>query len=254
MTATCAILLAGWAALGPGEPSREGRGGASAPVFRLLDKRSAVTPGRHADALTHEGKIDIQSPSPNALEVRMTGAVAAHAFLGFRSMGIQTYQLVQEFDLTSEGGTLTEANLALSVALKGYLRSQCKGAAGLRLAGATVAPAGGGRPLLELRVPPACVAGARGEFTFDQPPSTPASATVPAGRYVLVVDLVLEASAGGLVNARGVADFSPADLPDTWKQDHDPFKDMERKDFGFVVSLKATALTGKAPAVAARQP
>ena len=59
------------------------------------------------------------------------------------------------------------------------------------------------------------------------------------GRYVLTVEFAIEARGRGFVNGRGVADFSPTDLPDSWKQEHDPFKDVDRKNFGYVVSLEA---------------
>jgi hypothetical protein len=65
--------------------------------------------------------------------------------------------------------------------------------------------------------------------------------TLPVGKYVLVANFLIFAEATGFTNAHAVADFSSDDLPDAWKQSTDPFKDVDRKDFGFIVTLNAAA-------------
>lgn len=210
------------------------------PEITLGSKTDNVIPGKHGDALVDGGKIDVQTPEPNTLTAALTGVTAAHCFLGFHSQGIQTFQLVQEFDIASTDTSISSADLELKSTLNGYVRSNHKGSACMRLASASVSPAGGGGAPLSVSFAPMSVNGC-GKSEYKQEYTSPAGPPMPLGRYVLQANFVLEASADGLVNGRGVADFSPDDLPDIWKQEKDPFKDAERKDFGFNVTLTANA-------------
>jgi hypothetical protein len=239
MKPICAILLAGSASVAAVAPIEPKPGPVPTPVIRLLEKRSAIIPGKHADSLVHEGKIDVTTPEPNTLEVRISGAVASHCWLGCQSVGIQTFQLAQELAIVNPDGVQDPVPLVLKGTLKGYLRSCHTGRAGLRVAEARLTSSENGRPLVVLSFPTACVAGKGGEKGLDIEKSGPDVVTLPPGRYVLAVEFTIDASAGGFVNSRGVADFSPTDLPDSWKQDHDPFKDADRKAFGLVVTLQA---------------
>jgi hypothetical protein len=237
-----AIVLAGCAVVGTqgtqvaGPPKTP-----DGPALRLLEKHSAVIPGHHADGLVQEGKIEVETPEANRLVAKMTGAVAAHCFLGCTSQAIQTFRLEQEFEVEPAPGKSGPVRVVFDGTLKGYLRSNHKGQAAMRVARASVASVGGGAPVLELALTPGCVIGAGGAQEQDQHPDTPPEALLVPGRYVLRAEWTIEASASGIACARGVADFSPDSLPDSWKQDHDPFKDADRKAFGLQWSLEAKA-------------
>jgi hypothetical protein len=64
---------------------------------------------------------------------------------------------------------------------------------------------------------------------------------ISPGRYSLNAALVFDAGADGIANGRGVADFSGDALPDTWQETKDPFKEVDRKNFGLSISLTAAA-------------
>jgi hypothetical protein len=203
------------------------------------NKRECVIPGKHGDALAEGGKIDVSNPEPNQLKVLMTGVTAAHCFFGCHSVGIQTFQLEQEFEIASTDSKITQAVLTLQSNLNGYIRSRNKGSATMRCANATISPAGSGSGPLSVSFAPASVCGPCGQHEFKEEYAPPAGPPLPLGRYVLVASFVIEAQADGLINARGVADFSADDLPDIWKQEKDPFKDADRKEYGFSITLTA---------------
>ena len=162
MNSSGALILTGCALFGTSASNDSQPEPAVSPVIRLLEKQSDVLPGKHADVLVQEGKIEVETPRANAVEVRMTGAVAAHTWMGFESAGIQTFRLVQEFEVASPEHPGMAVELALKGGLKGYLRSCHKGSAAIRSAVATVAPPGGATPLLALRLPTFCVVGKAG--------------------------------------------------------------------------------------------
>lgn len=214
------------------------------------EKRECVLPGKHGDGLSEGGKIKVENPEPNELKATLTGVAAAHCFVGCHSSALQTFQLVQEFDLTSTDPNITQASVSLECSLNGYVRSVNKGSACLRLARATVTAPSWPTSPLSTSFAPACASGPCGQALYQQEYKSPEEPLLPLGRYVLVADMVIEASSDGLVNGHGVADFSSDDLPDGWKQEHDPFKDQDRKDFGFSITVKATAPNAKQAASA----
>lgn len=225
---------------------------ASPIQIALREKRDCIIPGKHGDGLAEGGKITVETPEPNTLKATLIGVAAAHCFVGCHSSAVQTFQLVQEFDITSNDSNVTQASVALVSSLNGYVRSHHKGSAYLRVASVTITPAGQGRAALAATFPPASACGTGGQMLYQQEIKAPESRLLPLGRYVLEAHMVLEATADGVVNGRGVADFSSDPLPDGWKQEHDPFKDQDRKDFGFTIQL-TTESPGTQPAASAHQ-
>jgi hypothetical protein len=64
---------------------------------------------------------------------------------------------------------------------------------------------------------------------------------VPLGNYVLSAHMVIEAQAGGLLDAHAAADFSPsANLPADFARLRDSFQNTDKKNFGFTIMLTAT--------------
>jgi hypothetical protein len=65
---------------------------------------------------------------------------------------------------------------------------------------------------------------------------------VPLGRYSLTAEFVLEAGAFGIADAHANADFSPSgSLPSDWVRTRDPFQGVDKKDFGFSLTLTVAA-------------
>jgi hypothetical protein len=201
-------------------------------------KRQGVVPGTHADGWAEGGEIEVKVDK-DSLTASLTGAAAAHCRFGALSSAIQTYRLVQEFDVISEDPEVKEVVLTLESELDGRLWSRHKAGASLRLARATVAPAGRPGPTLALAHPPMGLSGPRAQRYHHK--SDPVEGPpMPLGRYVLVVDLAFDVQASGLLNAHAVADFSDEDeLPATWKQSGDPFKTVDRRNLGFEVEVSA---------------
>jgi hypothetical protein len=197
-----------------------------------------VKPFKAHDALTEDGTIEIETPTPSSIDITMTGAVAAHCWVGCHSIGVQRFQLVQEFEMASPDPEATSAELTLESSLKGYLRGRHKGTGCLQRADAAVYAAGRPTPL-RVAFAPACVAGP-GARKYEKEVELPA-AELPLGRYVLVMTFTIQADADGITNGHGVADFSDDPLPSEWQQVKDPFKDVDRKDFGFSVTLTASS-------------
>lgn len=211
---------------------------APAPEFSLGNKKETIAPLKHHDGLSEGGKIDIKAEG-STLTLTMTGAAAAHCFVGCESTGGQRFCLTQEFEITSATPGMYAADVALESTLKGYVRGRHKATGCMRLASAAIYPAGGPVTPLCISYPAACAPGGCA-YKYDRQISLPAT-TLPLGRYVLVANFFIVAEANGFTNAHGVADFSSDDLPDAWQQSTDPFKDVDRKDFGFVVTLTAAA-------------
>ena len=64
----------------------------------------------------------------------------------------------------------------------------------------------------------------------------------PLGRYSLYAELILEADAAGLAAAHVQADFSPSgSLPSDWVRTRDPFQGVDKKNFGFSLTITVEA-------------
>jgi hypothetical protein len=213
----------------------------------LGEKTETITPGKVADGWAEGGKIDVQAKE-NTLTVLMTGTAAAHCRVGCQSMAVQTYQLTQEFEITSSDPKVTQVVLSLESALNGFLWARHKASACMRLAQASVGPAGWANPM-GVSHPPACVS-AGGCSSYSQKAGPTESGPMPLGKYVLTACFTVDAGASGFLNGHGQADFSAEEaLPDNWKQEGNPFKEAERKDYGFSITVSAAPPSnGAAPA------
>jgi len=214
------------------------------PVFTLGDKQETIAPIKQHDGLAEGGKVEVKAES-GTLSLTMTAAAAAHCWVGCHSVGGQRLYVTQPFEITSTAQGNTAAVVTLESTLKGVLRGRHKGSGCLHLAGAAVYAQSGAPTPLSLAYPPAS-APSGCAFKYEREAKLP-PITLPLGKYVLVADFLVQAEADGFANGHGVADFSSDDLPDAWKQEKDPFKDVDRKEFGFVVTL--TAESPKAPVV-----
>jgi hypothetical protein len=225
-----------------------------APVFTItLGSRDAcVTPQTRMRARADGGIIDVQSKSPDALNITMTGAPAADSYLGCTSAATQTFHLVQEFEVSCSDPSVEKVSLVLDSTLVGYARSTRKAAAGVRLASATIVSSAQNGGSVELVHPPLQVSGTQGRLCNQhlEPVHSPA---LPLGRLVLTAEFVLDTTASGVCNAHAAADFSPdTTLPAEWVRMRDPFQGVSKTTFGFHLSVTARGtLSPRAPASAA---
>src|SRR4051794_16436333 len=118
---TCLMMgcVTGWAAAAaPGEAADES---SSTPAVEITakEKRESIVPGTSGDALAEGGKIDVKAEK-DTLTVLMTGTAAAHCFVGCHSAGIQTFDLVQDFEVTSTDPEVRDVVLSLESTLNGY--------------------------------------------------------------------------------------------------------------------------------------
>jgi hypothetical protein len=212
------------------------------PTFSItLGGRTAcVTPSQSCQARADGGAIDLQATS-NTLSAFLTGTVAANAHLGTTGTAAETFHLVQEFEITSSDPKVTRVSLTLDSALVGYVRSRHKAGASMKLAAAMIRPANWDNSPLAVAHPMQSVNGAEASLCNQhlEPLVVP---SMPVGRYVLTADFLIEAVAGGLCDGHSVADFSPStSLPADWIRTKDPFQGVDKKNFGFAITLTVAA-------------
>jgi hypothetical protein len=208
-----------------------------APTIRLGEKQETQNPDWSGAGEIPKGEINAKVEA-NELATFLSGEAYAHSFAGHHARSLASIQLVQEFDIVPGDPEDPRVMLTLGGKLDGYLRSECKGTACLRLADAAVYPACGG-PTLGLSFPPSCSSG-NGSHRCEAEAQSP-SLMLLAGRYVLVVRLVLETTADGLFRGHGEAVFAPGTREGTWTSKDNPPPELEGEDFGFAVTLRADA-------------
>ncbi len=216
------------------------------------DKRECIQHGKIHDGLDDPAKTDFKTKD-NTLTMLISGVAAAHCFLGTHSASVHLVQVCQEFDVKPADERVTQVVVVLESTLKGYVRSRHNGAACLRLASATISPVHGGGPPLCVSYAAACASGPGCAYEVKQERKLPEQ-TLPVGRYLLTANFQIDAEADGFLNGHGVANFSPDALADAWKQENDPFKDTDPKDFGFNLTLTATLPSAEPKAQSARTP
>jgi hypothetical protein len=210
----------------------------AAPKIRLGEKHETDTPTGHGPGQIPAGKIQVKADG-GKLKAVLTASASSHCFFGIPSTSVESLQLVQEFEIVPGDEGDPRVEISLSGKLDGYVRSELRSSASLRLADASVYPACGG-PSLWLAFPPCCASGtssARCEQETRSPPLT-----VTTGRYVLVMNLVLETTAANLFRGHAEAVFAPGRQPGRWTSPiENPFEDVEADDFGLTVLLRTAS-------------
>jgi hypothetical protein len=244
ITALFVAVLGAWSALAMAQAPVDAPAiPLSPPVYSLdLGGRSAcVTPSHRGQARAEGGEIDITSPKSNALAAVLSGSVAANAYLGCPGSASERFQLVQEFTVTCSGKNVKTVKMSLDSELAGFARSKHHAGAGARLAVASVCPVGSTEPVMVVTHPTLAVDGNDGRHCNQHLPTTEVSG-LPLGRYVLMAEFVLEAEAFGIADAHANADFSPSSsLPSDWVRTRDPFQGVDKKNFGFSLTLTVAA-------------
>jgi hypothetical protein len=200
-----------------------------------------VTPSHRAQARAEGGDIDVTSPSSNSLAAVLSGSVAANAYLGCPGSASERFQLVQEFEIACSDKNVKTAKMSLDSVLAGFVRSKHRAGAGMLLATARVCPVGSTEPVMVITHPTLAVDGSDGRHCNQHLPTLDVS-RLPLGRYALTAEFVLEAEAFGIADAHSNADFSPSSsLPADWVRTRDPFQGLDKKNFGFSLTLTVTA-------------
>jgi hypothetical protein len=182
----------------------------------------------------------------------LTGGVVANAYLGCPGSASEKFLLVQEFEITCSDKNVKSTKLSLDSVLVGFVRSKHRAGTCMRLAAARVCPLGSPQPLMVISHPMLCAEGTDGRLCNQHLPTLEVPG-VPLGRYVLTAEFVLDAEAAGIADAHANGDFSPSSsLPADWVRTRDPFQGVDKKNFGF--SLTLTAGAEDSPAASAAKP
>jgi hypothetical protein len=225
-------------------------------VITLGGRDACVIPHTRRRARGDGGIIDVQiaSPSPSALTVTMTGTSAADSYLGCTSTATQTFQLVQEFEVTCSDPSIQSVRLTLDSSLIGYVRSSRRAGASVNLARASVIPEAWEGIPLALAHPPLASSGTEARLCNQHLPPLEGP-PMPLGRFTLVADFVLDATASGVCNAHSVADFSPdTTLPADWVRMRDPFQGVSKRSFGFSFTISSGAPSSDPAVTRAKRP
>jgi hypothetical protein len=218
-------------------------------TFTLRGEEKTIAPLTAGDAKTEEGKIEV-TKDKNTLTVTMTGGVGANVWLGCHCEAIQSFHLVEEFEVTCSDESVKEMILTLDSKLIGFVRSKHKASACVRLASLTVTPAGSSTPILSVSHPLPCVGGCARYCAppmgsqSTEPLEAIRSQSLPLGVYLLDAHFVLTATAEGFLDAHSTAIFSPEPTElDPWEREHDPFAGEKKDGYGFTSVLTATTVS-----------
>src|ERR1700677_4364777 len=161
-------------------------------TITLNAREACVSPPPRNRARADGGIIDVQtSPSsPNTVTITMTGTPAADSYLGCTSTATQTFQLVQEFEVSCSDPSVQAVSLSLDSSLVGYVRSMRTASASVRLASVSVTGASRDSTAVELAHPPWVVSETEGRLC-TQPWPVVQTPPIPLGHYNLVANFVL---------------------------------------------------------------
>ncbi len=231
----------------------------TAPSYTIVlqTRHACVTPHAHKLARAEGGSIDVVASAPDTLVATMTGTAAANSYLGCTGTATETFQLVQDFEITCQDPAVRTVSLTLDTSLAGFVRSKGRAGAWVRRAEVSLTPATLPDLSMTLAYPPLTVEGTGGQLCNQHLPPLTAPA-LPVGRYTLVATFVLDTRASGVCDSHAVADFSPdTTLPPEWVRTRDPFQGVSKKSFGFTATITA-APPSASPAVSdldrSRQP
>ena len=216
------------------------RAKATPPVIVLNDKKETIDQTLHGASSFDGGKIAVTAER-NTVKATLSGTTNAYAYILCHSSVRGSVHVEQEFEIkpgdpTAKAGAATAA-VSLSLKLEGYFRTDRRGGSRLEAARAEIHPVDGG-PALGLELSPRSAGPGIAARVIDAASSPPQ--ILPLGRYVLIADLVMVASADHFSSGHGEADFSPIRNEGIWS-DPNPFEDVEPKDFGLTVTVKADA-------------
>ena len=117
-----------------------GAAAAAPPTFTITlgDRSACVNPTTKHFARADGGSIDVQSPAQGVLAASLSGSAAVNAYLGHTGSAVESFHLVQEFEIACSDSSVSTVALTLDSSLVGFVRSKYKGGACVQVASATV--------------------------------------------------------------------------------------------------------------------
>lgn len=213
---------------------------AAPPVsINLLSRHAQAVPIRQGFTHTGGGNTDVSQPSPDVVQVTMTGVSVAGAHPCKDSAASLTFDLRQEFEVSFDKPEVKAAKVTLEARLIGLLRSHCKGGGSAEVGKVSASVGCGDATLLTLSVPDQGVAG--GENQAINLHEGPEGLPVRAGRYCLHITCHIGASHTHTLFPckTASAEFAPDPALDPlWISAWEPFHGAQKKDFGLQVVLK----------------
>jgi hypothetical protein len=228
-------------------------GAAEPPVVLQTGPRHGhATPERTGCTHTAGGNILVAQPTPDVLQITLTGVAVAtgHPFGG--SQAAMNFDVNQEIKIVFNDPKLTKCKLYLDCRVTGVLRgdSSCfgqtgshgkacaKGCGSAQQGQACVAVTAGGQSITSLCVDPHSVT--CGEFLSLNCAAGPCGLWVTSGCYS-----VHETFNISVMHPRSLwpckpasAEFAPDALDPLWISYWEPFRGISKKDFGFVVTIR----------------
>lgn len=208
------------------------------PVSITLRKRHGhATPVLSGCVHTGGGTVDVQQPSPDTVIVTLTGVAVAYCG-PHGALASMTFDVEQCFEVVFDNPKLKKAKMTLEARAIGVLRSHCKGGTA-EFSNACATVTSGPNPVLSLCLEPHGVAGGDNLSVNDH--DGPISSPVVAGNYNLCQKFTVTATAPKCLlpcKAPSV-EFAPDPaLNPLWISAREPFRGVQKKDFGFQIILK----------------
>jgi hypothetical protein len=257
LSAACAsALLAGW--VNPVHVEAQDSGEPVTAKITIGSHEGTAHPTRHGHAITGGGTISVEQPAPDTVVVTMTGNAAAgsNAFMSAEA-AVDFVEQLQFQVCYSEPGHV--GNMVIQARVNGLLRSQGKHAV-VGMSGATATVTCGEHVLASVPLAQRMLGGC--DSLAVNAAHGPICVPVGAGCYSLQQHFRIMASQqpGGFGCHKASAEFSSSQLPGTWTGQSYPFKDIDKSNLGFQVTLRVvpsatgriatTAMPNNAPATA----
>jgi hypothetical protein len=193
----------------------------------LHERHGHVTPVKGKCTHTGGGLIDVAQPSPDAVQVTMSGAVVANAEMKF--------DLDQCFEVSFDDPKVKKAKVLIEGRVIGLLRGEKKGCAEYSNPCATVLA--GPVELATVCVANHQVCGCDNLSVNDH--DGPKAAPVTAGKYTLHQTFTIAAHTDSVICKRSSAEFAPDPALDPlWISYREPFHGVKKDAFGFQVIVK----------------
>lgn len=215
-------------------------------TISLANRQATAIPHRVGFTHTGGGNVVVQQSAPDTLVITMTGVAVAGGHPCKDSAAVLTFDLLQELEITINKKDVKLAQLSLEARLIGLLRSHACGGGSASItcpAQATISPCGAEAvSLAHLTLPGRTVTCGENLSINDQ--HGPVKVDLPAGKFVLHQQFAVQAAHPRKVLPckTASAEFAPDPALDPlWISAYEPFKGVQKKEFGFQVTIKVSA-------------
>jgi len=205
--------------------------------FVLKDRHGHATPERTEGTHTAGGNIDVAQPREDTLIFTMTGVATARPHPTKTSAASMDFDLNQEFAIDFSDPKIKKAKLTIEAQIIGLLRGDKNGGSAGVNNGAVVI-ACGPVSILSVAIEGHAVCGDDNLAINDH--KGPVSVPVLPGDYHLQQNFHINAAhVRSICGKAAAAEFAPDPALDpTWISVTDPFHGVNKKEFGFRVTLR----------------